>query len=220
MMRIFAVLLLLASCDSAGRSVSTHISIVADSSTAEATTVETPAGIRVQAAAGSRVIVSEGIGVQPRPANGEAVSSATSEGASGNSGTAAKIKRGLFGVSFWVGLSLIMLGVAIWLSRRAGVAATMGMTPAGIAMRLASQCPKYTGVACIGVGVFVLFFPMIVDGVEPLVPWAGVLLLAFAARWMHNATKPKHQTRDDKAQAKTQRDVSTQRRPAVSNNSC
>ena len=214
-MRLIAVLLLLASCSSAGRSVSTHITIVSDSSTAQATTVQTPAGIRVHAAAGSRVIVSEGIGEQPEPASGEAVSSATSEGASGNSGTAAKIKRGLFGVSFWVGLSLIMLGAGVWLSRRAGVAAIMAPSPVGLAMRLASQCPRYTGVACIGVGVFVLFFPMIVDGMEPLVPWAGVLLLAFAARWLHNATQPRRQTDADRISENTQKNVQTARLKAM-----
>ena len=165
---IFALMLVyLSGCSTAGRSQSVFVQVTPTPGCfpEQATSIRVAASglVEVDSPTDSAVTISRGDGRQPNPPKGSAETFADATGAGGSSGDAAKIAVGIGGFSLWVGLALIVAGMLLFLSKRAGMASLVAPGPTSYLMRIAALAPKGTGIGLMVLGGAVIVLPWFLD---------------------------------------------------------
>lgn len=161
--------LMVVGCGSrAGHSESVMVEVVPPETPVEvagpvAVTVDAEGMASVIAPSGSRVTVSRGRAEQPEPPKGAAASRASRADAWSDTGDAGKLPVRIGGVTFWVGLALIISGMALFAAKRAGMAAVIAPGPTGLLLRAAAVAPQGSGIGLMVIGGGVMILPWFLD---------------------------------------------------------
>jgi len=142
---------------------------------------------------------------QPTPADESANAVIKKEVIEADSGNAGKTPSAYgLGGTLWIGIGLIIIGLMIFLSKRAGVTALLAPGPTGLIMRLAGNLPKGSGIGLMILGGCIIVLPWVLDSIQPLViPVTLAVVGILLAWWIYNIVQ--HERKDAHDNVATER---------------
>ncbi len=195
-MRLILIILTLTSLSSCtlfgpryqpGHAEALHIETKANDNTSiEPIQIRTPS-ITITVPAGHEATISTSNAKQPNPPDQPATAKADDKVAvadSGNAGDGGQTPG--LGGTLWIGIGLIIVGVILFLAKRAGWARFLAPGPTGILFKISASLPPGTGIAIAVLGGGLIVLPWFLDTIQPMIIPAVSIIGVLGLWWVIN----------------------------------
>lgn len=166
---------------SAGSAEATTVTITSAPDSTEQIILKTSGrNIELTAPAGSQVALSKARSVQPKPTDEAATALAKPSLADSSSGKAAEVGKGVAGFgfgTFLVGVTLLVLGGALFLGPRFNLVASF------IPLKFV-KWSKVLGIVCMATGGAIIILPAIIDLLSDVILYSGIAAAVMGLLWL------------------------------------